>query len=199
MLFLCREDAGLGTRATRPLDLAELAGNVVDHIQSYVEEREQRLVVRALRPCVILGDEDRLKQVLFNLLENATKYTPAGGEISILVEPAAGSARAVISDTGAGIPAEHMPRVFDRFYRVDSSRSRENEGTGLGLAICRSIVESHGGRIWLESTVGRGTRATLTLPLISASDESKEAIPDREASRRSSTESSRRRSAEQST
>jgi heavy metal sensor kinase len=169
LLFLCREDASLGTWTPRPLDLAEVAGKVVDHMQAYVEERGQRLVVRGLRPCVIRGDADRLRQLLFNLLENATKYTPAGGEVSVLVEPAAGSARAVISDTGVGIPAEHLPRVFERFYRVDPSRSRVVEGTGLGLAICRSIVESHGGQLGVESTVGRGTRVIVTLPLVSAS------------------------------
>jgi heavy metal sensor kinase len=167
LLFLCREDAGLGAWTPRPLDLAEVASKVVDHMQAYVEERGQRLVVRGLRPCLVLGDDDRLKQLFFNLLENASKYTPAGGEVSVLVEPAAGSARAVISDTGVGIAAEHLPRLFDRFYRVDPSRSRDTEGTGLGLAICRSIVESHGGRLGLESTVGHGTGVTLTLPLIS--------------------------------
>jgi two-component system, OmpR family, heavy metal sensor histidine kinase CusS len=169
LLFLCREDAGLGAWTPRPLDLAMVVGKVVDHMLAYVEERGQRLVVRGLRPCIISGDEDRLRQLLFNLLENATKYTPADGEVSVLVEPAAGWARVVICDTGMGIPAEHLPRIFDRFYRVDPSRSRETEGTGLGLAICRSIVESHGGRLALESTVGRGTQVTLTLPLASAS------------------------------
>ena len=102
--------------------------------------------------------------MLFNLLDNAIKYTPSGGTIAVRVTCPDGRAQVEVADTGIGIAPEHLPHIFERFYRVDPARSRESDGTGLGLAICRSIAEAHGGTIAVESTVGRGTRVTLTLP-----------------------------------
>lgn len=164
LLFLCREDAGLASREHQPVDLAEVVRKVVDHMQVVVEERGQALVIPPLASCRVRGDEDLLSQLFFNVFDNASKYTPNGGTISVLVDRGAKEVRIVIADTGAGIPAEHLPHVFDRFYRVDPSRSRETEGTGLGLAICRSIAQSHGGRLRIESVAGRGTSVILTIP-----------------------------------
>jgi signal transduction histidine kinase len=115
-------------------------------------------------PPAIIGDPARLRQVFVNVLDNAIKYTPEGGAVEVRVGRRGAEAVATVRDTGAGIPAEHLPHVFDRFYRVDRARSRAEGGTGLGLAIARSIVEAHGGRIALESTPGRGTACTVTLP-----------------------------------
>jgi signal transduction histidine kinase len=110
------------------------------------------------------GEPARLRQVFFNALDNAIKYTPAGGTVAVRATRRGPEAVVSVADTGEGIPPEHLPRVFDRFYRVDKARSREQGGTGLGLSIAKGIVESHGGRIELDSAPGRGTTCTMTLP-----------------------------------
>jgi signal transduction histidine kinase len=103
--------------------------------------------------------------MLLNLLDNAVKYTPAGGEISIALASQNGNAQIIVSDTGIGIPAAEQPRIFDRFYRVDKARSRSQGGAGLGLSIVRWIVEGHGGTVTVESTQGKGSAFTVELPL----------------------------------
>ncbi len=114
-----------------------------------------------------LADGDRAVQVLTNLLGNALRYTPAEGSVQVLATLADAHEIAVsVSDTGAGIPAEHLPRIFERFYRVDKSRSRALGGSGIGLTIARALVEAMGGRIWAESPgAGRGATFTFTLPV----------------------------------
>src|SRR5205823_9705899 len=114
--------------------------------------------------CPIPGDEDQLRRLLFNLLENAIKFTPAQGTVTVETTRADAEARIVVADSGIGIPPEHLPHVFQRFYRFDPARGRDPGGTGLALAIARSITEAHGGAIAIESTVGMGTRVILTLP-----------------------------------
>jgi heavy metal sensor kinase len=119
----------------------------------------------SLRAMTVNGDDEMLKRMLLNLLDNAVKYTPAGGEISIALESQNGDAQIIVEDTGIGIPAEDQPRIFDRFYRVDKARSRALGGAGLGLSIARWIVEGHGGSLSVESTVGRGSLFKVELPL----------------------------------
>ena len=165
LLFLCREDAGLAATAHRSIRLGDVAREAAEHMQAVAEARGLTLVVQGLGPCPVRGDEGQLRRLLFNLLDNAVKYTPAGGSIAVRAEAADGKARVVVADTGVGIPAKDLPRVFDRFYRVDSARGMEPEGAGLGLAISRAIAEAHGGAITIESTLGRGTRVSLLLPL----------------------------------
>ncbi len=111
------------------------------------------------------ADRDRLAQILINLVDNAVKYTPRGGRVTVRAGPAAGF-RVVIAveDTGAGIPAADLPRITERFYRVDKARSRELGGTGLGLAIVKHLVAAHGGQLDIESEVDRGTTVRVTLP-----------------------------------
>ena len=109
-------------------------------------------------------DSGRIAQVLGNLLGNAIRHTPAGGRVSLDVSPRADGVVFAVADTGEGISAEDLPHVFDRFYRGDRSRTRGTGGSGLGLAIARQIVEAHGGRIWAESTPGRGSRFSFALP-----------------------------------
>jgi two-component system sensor histidine kinase BaeS len=111
-----------------------------------------------------LGDAPRLRQVFYNLVDNALKFTPEGGAVTVTADGRDGNVVVTVCDTGAGIAPEHLPRVFDRFYRADKARSREQGGTGLGLSIARSIVTAHGGRIELASTVGKGTVCTVVLP-----------------------------------
>ena len=112
----------------------------------------------------VAADEDRVAQALGNLLSNAVRYSPAGGEIVLATRVTGGEVMVSVADRGAGIPAADLERVFDRFARVDSDATRMVKGTGLGLAIVRQVAELHGGRAWAESEVGRGSTFYLTLP-----------------------------------
>jgi len=116
----------------------------------------------------ILGDRDRLKQLFVNLVDNAIKYTPSGGEVTLSLERDSAWVYVTIADTGVGIPPQDLPKIFDRFYRVDKARSREKGGTGLGLAIVKWIVDAHGGTIDVKSQLGKGTTFTVALPLASS-------------------------------
>jgi heavy metal sensor kinase len=164
LLFLCREDTGADKGALEPVRLDELVRGVGEHMEIAAQAKEIKLAVHFRDACEVSGDPDRLRQLFFNLLDNAIKYTPPGGFVTVEGGPSNGETRVTVADTGIGIPADQLPHVFDRFYRVDPSRSSETEGTGLGLAICRSIAEAHSGRVEIESQVGGGTRVTLALP-----------------------------------
>jgi signal transduction histidine kinase len=118
----------------------------------------------------VLVDRERVHQVLFNLLDNAVRYTPPGGEVTVEARPANGGCQVAVIDTGPGIAPEHLPRLFERFYRADAARSRGDGGTGIGLAIARSVVEAHGGHIRAESRVGRGSVFTFDLPVAQAAE-----------------------------
>jgi signal transduction histidine kinase len=115
---------------------------------------------------VVHADPERVTQLLSNLVGNALKFTPAGGRVAVRVEPQPGGAGVMVSvaDTGAGIPADQLPHVFDRFYQVSSGRRGSRHGAGLGLTIARGIVEAHGGTISIESAPGHGTTVSFTLP-----------------------------------
>ena len=113
----------------------------------------------------ITGDKDRLEQVIVNLLSNAIKYTPEGGSITVYVGKSSTEVYAKVVDTGEGIPAEDLPRIFERFYRVDKARSREQGGTGLGLSIAKEIVEAHNGSISISSKLNKGTEVVVKLPI----------------------------------
>jgi two-component system phosphate regulon sensor histidine kinase PhoR len=106
-----------------------------------------------------------MEQVFMNLLDNAVKYTDPGGSITVSMTREDGSVKTVVRDTGIGIPSKDLPRIFERFYRVDKARSREMGGTGLGLAIVKHIILQHGGGIRAESTLGEGTSIIFTLPV----------------------------------
>jgi signal transduction histidine kinase len=114
---------------------------------------------------IISGDEERLRQVFDNLVSNAIKYAPEGGEIRIGGWSDSNQVTVYVADQGIGIPEEEQSQLFQRFYRVDSSLRRKTQGAGLGLYLCRSIVEAHGGRIWLRSEPGKGTTVFFALPL----------------------------------
>jgi signal transduction histidine kinase len=110
-----------------------------------------------------LGDEQRLTQVLLNLVGNAIKFTDTG-EVRVTAKAVNGNFNISVIDTGPGIPTEHQARIFEQFHQVDSSNTKAKGGTGLGLAIAREIVELHGGRIWVESTLGKGATFQMELP-----------------------------------
>jgi two-component system heavy metal sensor histidine kinase CusS len=163
LLFLCREDVGLQMGTRRAVRLDEVVCEVAGHMQIMAQEKAVTLEINCSRPCVVQGDQDRLRQLFFNLLDNAIKYTPPGGKVSVRDESSNRRAEIVVADTGIGIPPAHLAHVFDRFYRVDPARGAEG-GTGLGLSICRSITDAHRGRIRIESPAGQGTIVTLSLP-----------------------------------
>ena len=112
----------------------------------------------------VQADEEMIEQVLINLLDNAVKYTGENGRIIIRAGLEAKFLKIDIEDTGQGIQAEHLDRIFERFYRVDTSRSRATGGTGIGLAVVKGLVEAHGGRVWAESTPGQGSAFHFTMP-----------------------------------
>jgi signal transduction histidine kinase len=116
----------------------------------------------------VWADRERVHQVLFNLLDNAVRFTPDGGEVTVSAGTVDGRCEVSVTDTGPGIPPEHLPLLFERFYRVDEARSRGEGGTGIGLAIARSVVEAHGGRIWAESEPGKGSVFRFELPVAPA-------------------------------
>jgi heavy metal sensor kinase len=163
LLTLARADTGRLPLDPAPMDLAETIALLLEQYLSLADEAGVALLDES-SPSPLVADQDLLIQILVNLLDNALAHTPAGGRITVGCRPEGDSVRCWVADTGSGIPPEHLSRVFDRFYRVDTGRARAQGGTGLGLAICKAIAETHGGTIRLESRVGRGTRVELRLP-----------------------------------
>jgi two-component system heavy metal sensor histidine kinase CusS len=164
LLTLCREDAGKTPPAREAVDLTRLVDVVVETMRPLADVKRLQIDTAGNGPLRIQGDETRLRQVFYNLLDNAIKYTPAEGKIEIRLRKNDHAAVVSVRDTGIGIPPDHLPFVFERFYRVDKARSREQGGTGLGLSIAQSIVSAHGGNIELASAPGQGTTCTVTLP-----------------------------------
>jgi signal transduction histidine kinase len=150
----------------RPTSIAELAADAVDSFTALAWQRDVTVDASA-EPGVAASQVDarQISRVLANLVDNALRHTPPGGAVSVRVQPAAGGVQVHVADTGAGIAAEDLPHVFERFYRGEKSRSRATGGSGLGLAIAKAIIEAHGGRIWVESQPGHGARFVFTLPL----------------------------------
>ena len=163
LLALARADAG------QPLARERLALDAI-LLDVYQQERplagQVRLRIGELEQVEVRGDPDRLRQLGLNLVDNALRYTGPGGAVTLDVLRRGDEALFRVRDTGVGIPAEHLPRIFDRFYRVDGNRAREAGGTGLGLAISRWIAEAHGGRIEAESEVGVGSTFIVVLPAL---------------------------------
>jgi signal transduction histidine kinase len=162
---LSQIDAGL---LSLNLERASLGDLVSDSLAGLSPEAQRHgLVLRgqvdaAIPP--ILVDAKRLQRVLYNLVQNALRYTPADGSVVIRVEDAGPEVRVCVADTGRGIAPEDMPRLFEGLHKGDRARSRTNGGSGLGLSIAKGIVEAHGGRIWAESTPGKGSAFFFTLP-----------------------------------
>ncbi|SDW77778.1 two-component system histidine kinase PnpS [Paenibacillus sp. CF384] len=153
-----------------PIELASFVEKTVELMRAEGLQKQIRLSYKADRDVYVEADEDRLRQIIMNLLSNGINYTPEGGSVSIVVEPVGGdnyeSVRIHISDTGIGIPKKDLPRIFERFYRVDKARSRSSGGTGLGLSIVKHLVELHKGTISVESRVGSGSTFTIELPVL---------------------------------
>jgi two-component system phosphate regulon sensor histidine kinase PhoR len=147
-----------------PVSMRAAAQSVLDELARQAQERSITVWLKIPEQLpAVRADTQRLHQVLFNLLDNAIKYTQAGGHVTILATEKEGAIETAVADDGVGIGPEHLPHVFERFYRVDKARSRELGGTGLGLSIVKHIVQSHGGRVWAESQVEKGSTFYFTL------------------------------------
>lgn len=147
----------------QPVDLAQLVREVVETSQA-ADEKGVTLAV-AGDPVIVVADRERIAQVLHNLVSNALRHTARGGVVRLTVTTIGADGQVEVTDTGAGIPTGDLAHVFDRFHRVDRSRSRTTGGAGLGLAIVKQLVETHGGRVWVRSREGQGSTFGFTLPL----------------------------------
>ena len=166
---LSRVEAGSYRLDIHPVALSALVETTVKRLSHQFDEKQVRLN-RSLPAALelVLADEDRITQVLTNLLANALAYTPTGGEVTVSAVKTGDKMQVSVMDSGVGIPAESLPHIFDRFYRVDKSRSRAaGGGSGIGLTIARAFVEAHSGRIWAESAgEGQGSTFVFSLPLV---------------------------------
>lgn len=167
LLMLARSDTGQLMLDWQVIRLDHLCQEMVDYVRPLAEERGLELNLSVDdEPVLIRGDARRLKQLLLNLLDNALKFTPAGGRIEVAVQRQGIMAAVDVTDTGCGIPAEDLPHIFDRFYRRRRAVEGQAPGLGLGLAICKWIVEAHGGTIEATSRFGQGARFTFHLPIL---------------------------------
>ncbi len=149
----------------RAMDLAALAREVVELSRPLAEEKGIALTVEGAGALPVVADRDRIAQVLQNLLANALRYTENGGRVTVAARAGVAEGAVEVSDSGPGIPEEELPYVFERFYRVDRSRTRATGGAGLGLTIVKTLVEAHGGRVWARSRPGEGSTFGFALPL----------------------------------
>ncbi|MDW8326292.1 MAG: ATP-binding protein [Anaerolineales bacterium] len=179
LLVLAQADSGHLPLERKPVDLDGLLLEVCREVQ--VLAGQVHVAVGEIDQARVIGDRDRLKQVILNLVTNAIKYTPPGGRVTLGLARVQHWARLTVSDTGIGLPAEELPRIFDRFYRVDKARSRAQGGAGLGLSIAQRIVQMHGGRIEAASEgPNKGATFSVWLPLDSEA-KAKPAVSEAEA------------------
>src|SRR5207302_4938861 len=152
---------------TAPVDIADVAAEVVRRTTPLAQSHGVQLSLHAgeTQDAVVDADPDRLQQVMLILIDNAIKHTPSGGKVDVRVRRQGQTALVEVADTGSGIAPEHLPRIFDRFYRADKARARDQGGTGLGLAIAKTLVQAHGGQMHLTSTLGVRTQVSVSLPL----------------------------------
>jgi PAS domain S-box-containing protein len=170
ILDLARIEAGRFQGRREPFDVLTILRGTIDRLRQLSQDR--RITVTLTAPegsLMVSADSLRLEQVFTNLLGNGLKFTPREGRIDVAAEERGADILVTVADSGVGIPPEHLDRIFDRFYRVPMPASSAVDGTGLGLSICKAVVEEHGGRIWVESQVGRGSTFFVTIPRLTAS------------------------------
>jgi len=165
LLVLARLDAANEQLSFEEINLAELLHSLITDINVLCQDKGLLPELNANENVRVKGDKGKLRRLFLNILDNAIRYTPRGGVISISLSREGQNALVTIRDTGIGISPEHIPHIFDRFYRVDKARSRSEGGSGLGLAICKYIVEAHSGEISVESQAGKGSTFSIRLPL----------------------------------
>jgi len=167
LLSLSRVEQNLHMRPNQEVDLTSVAGQMIDGLRAMAQDADVEVRFAALGPVVVVGDRDELLRVAENLIENAIKYG-APAPVEVVVEEADGMGRLVVRDHGPGVAAEHLPRLTERFYRVDVGESRDKGGTGLGLALVKHVVARHRGRLGIESAPGKGSTFTAAIPLATA-------------------------------
>jgi heavy metal sensor kinase len=165
LFTLSRLDAGEGQTEWTHFDLAEIAKTTAEQMSLLAEDKKISIACNIKQPVPVEGDRVRLKQIVVNLLDNAIKYTPQNGAIQLSVNAVNGHAILEVADNGIGIPAEALPHIFERFYRVDQTRSADSESAGLGLSIVKSICTAHGAEVEVQSTVRDGSCFRVKLPL----------------------------------
>jgi two-component system, OmpR family, sensor kinase len=183
LLTLALADEGRLELQRRPVELDKLARAAATPLQALAAAEGVTLVVTG-PPCSTEGDAQRLHQALTNLIENAIKYTAAGGEVTVATWREGSEVGVTVRDNGPGIPARVRARVFDRFFRADPSRSRESGGSGLGLAICYEVATAHGGRIWVQSEEGHGSAFSIALPALAPDLRPQVAVSERQPDHR---------------
>jgi heavy metal sensor kinase len=167
LLALARTESGEEKLSLRKVNLSRLVSKLGSDVEMLCRDRGLNYELGQMESLVVKGDRTKLRQLFLNILDNAIKYTPSGGKVSVSVHPEGEMAVVSVCDTGIGIPPEDLPHIFERFYRVDKARSRSEGGSGLGLAIAQRIAEMHGGRIEAESKIGAGSTFRVYLPLAS--------------------------------
>lgn len=170
LLTMARLDAGEAFLELSRFDFSALVRTTVEHMRLLADEKKIALPVEASGPLQVEGDRSRLQQVVVNLLDNAIKYTPEGGSVTVTVGIEANAAVLKVADTGIGISEQAQTHIFERFYRTDKARSRRMGGTGLGLSIVKSIGAAHGGQVSVQSAEGRGTTFRFAIPRLTSGE-----------------------------
>jgi signal transduction histidine kinase len=165
LLTLVRMDAGSVKLTREKLTLQDLIEENRHRLDPMARKRRQELVIDIKDPCEMNADKGKMNQVIYNLMENAIKYTQDGGEIDVTLVREDGNAVFSVKDNGPGIPADALPHIFERFYRVDKARSRETGGTGLGLSIVKQLIALHDGSVRVESEEGKGSTFIAEIPI----------------------------------
>lgn len=165
LLDLSQLESGKVMLKLTPASLAQMVEEVIAHLASLAERKGITVSSMVTPSILVLADSEKLSQVLTNLIHNAIKFTPNGGRVVVGAQADEEWVRVSVEDTGIGIPAQELPRIFERFYTVDRARRRADGGIGLGLAIAKHIVEAHGGRIWAQSEEGHGSTFYFTVPV----------------------------------
>lgn len=166
LLEQARAESGQLRLHLREIDLERVAHPIVASFEPQAANKGVHLELISMRPVRVEADPDRLAQVFVNLIDNALRHTPAGGSVTVELDATGNDAIMRVRDTGVGIPYRDIPHIFERFYVVDRSRTRESGGAGLGLAIVKSVVDAHGGTVMTESMLGAGTVFTVRLPIM---------------------------------
>jgi len=167
LLTLARADAGVSNIIKEKFDLVIVSEQIIRSFQLVADDKGVALELDHQTPITVFADKERMSQLLLILIDNAMKYTPAGGRVKVDLRTVTGSKPTVsitVQDTGVGIPDEHKKLIFDRFYRIDKARSREEGGSGIGLSIAKWIIDAHGGTIKVVSMPGQGSSFIVNLP-----------------------------------